>query len=141
MNQRLLIRYGIAASLMAIAYLSAFVGGLAHPVFYMFGIIGVPVAALWVFWMIAHEPPVERAGQKTPRFAAILLVLAAPLTLLAASLSIIATDDEGVASAIAVLFIGPWAVIQIVAGAIALWAVTSQKLAPPETESARDEVG
>ncbi|WP_340647530.1 hypothetical protein [Phenylobacterium sp.] len=122
-HRHVLRRYAIPAGL----WIAACIAGSSS--FYLAGLIGVPVAALWLFWLIAHEPPVQRFSQKAARIAAILLILLLPLAMFIGAIYVVTHDDEGIAAAIAVLAIGPFAAIQIVAGAVALWWVTRQKLA------------
>ncbi|MDO8277056.1 MAG: hypothetical protein Q7T63_02895 [Burkholderiaceae bacterium] len=140
MNQRLLWRYGIPAVLLLVTYASVVISS-GHELSFVFALIGAPIATLWIFWLIAHEPPAVGVSQKRIRIAAVLLILGPPLALLMLAISVMATDDTGLGMFISVFFVVPWVAIQAVAGVIALWRVTSQKLAPSGTASAPNQIG
>ena len=138
-NQRLLRRYAAPLGILILLYASPFVWppvaswvgvppiGFAA---YLMGL--VPVASLWLFWLIAREPRADPARGKALRSALILLLLAPAVAVLIAGVGVMAHDDEGPASAIAILLLAPWALIQIVAGAIALWSVNFQRFTSSE---------
>lgn len=109
--------------------------GAGSTVFFLFPGVGAPIASLWIFWLIGREPPAQRVSGKSVRLACILLTLAPPVAMSFLAASTIATETSELGMFLAVFFILPWAVIQIVPGAIAFLRVAFQKLAPPEVAS------
>ncbi|MDO8380512.1 MAG: hypothetical protein Q7T09_16160 [Phenylobacterium sp.] len=120
---------------------AAWAGASRYEPVFAFAVTAGPVASLWIFWLIAREPPAQRVTQKWTRLAAILLVLTPPLAVSIPAGIVGQTDTTGLGTLIAVFIIAPWAAVQIVPGVIALWRVAFQGLAPSETASAPVQAG
>lgn len=117
MNRRLLWRYGIPGALLVLGYIP------------IQTYVVMPIAALWIFWLIIREPPAQGIGQKLTRLAAIFLIMAIPTAILCFLVGYLFWQggDSGEALGVVLILIGPWAAIPFVAGLIAMLVVILQQ--------------
>lgn len=121
MSRRLVRRYGIPSALLLLGYVPT-------PIY-----VVMPIAALWIFWLIVREPPAQRVAQKLTRLAAIFLIMAIPAAILCFLVGYLFWQggDSGEALGVVLILIGPWAAIPFVAGFIAMLVVLFQKRGMP----------
>ena len=121
MSQRLVRRYGIPSALLLLGYVPTQI------------YVVMPIAALWIFWLIIREPPAQGVGQKLTRLAAIFLIMAIPTAILCFLVGYLFWQggDSGEALGVILLLVGPWAAIPFVAGLIAMLVVLFQERGMP----------
>ena len=114
-------RYGILGALLVLGYIPT-------PLY-----VVMPIAALWIFWLIAREPPVQRINQKLARLAIIFLIMTAPTAVFSYLIWYLFEQggDNGEALGVTFMLVGPWAAVPLVAGFIAMLVVLFQKHATP----------
>lgn len=121
MSRRLVRRYGIPSALLLLGYVPTQI------------YVVMPIAALWIFWLITREPPAQGVRQTLIRLTAIFLIMAIPTVILCSLVGYLFWQggDSGEALGVVLILIGPWAAIPFVAGLIAMLVVLLQKRGAP----------
>lgn len=119
--QHLLRRYGIPGALLVLGYVPT-------PLY-----VAMPIAALWIFWLVAREPPAQRINQKLLRLAIIFVIMTLPTAVFFYLIWYLLKQggDNGEALGVIFILVGPWAAVPLAAGLIAMLVVLFQKRPAP----------